>query len=104
MAREISAPQSIQASHHSPAVSAPALPPLPVAIEAIGVTALATLGSTISSKLVDLGIADIGASTEQKHSAWAPFRHNGITVRWTRRRKLFAALHLRHWQAEWKDR
>ena len=60
MAQEISAAQSIQASHHGAPVSSPALPPLHVAIETIGVIALATLGSTISSQLVDLGIADIG--------------------------------------------
>ena len=57
MAQEISTPQSVQASHPA---SAPVLPPLPVAIETIGVIALATLGSTISSQLVDLGIADVG--------------------------------------------
>jgi MFS transporter, DHA2 family, multidrug resistance protein len=59
MAQEVSAPQSLQATHRSPAVSAP-LSPLPVAIETIGVIALAMLGSTISSQLVDLAIADVG--------------------------------------------
>ena len=60
MAQEVSAPQSVRASQRNPAVSTPALPPLPVAIETIGVIVLATLGSTISSQLVDLAIADVG--------------------------------------------
>src|SRR5262252_1410316 len=72
MAQEFSALQSVQASHHSPAVSAPALPPLPMAIETIGVIALATVGSTISSQLVDLGIADIGGgfSISADEASW----------------------------------
>jgi len=72
MAWEISAPQSVQASDRSPAVSAPPLPPLPVAIETIGVIALATVGSTISSQLVDLGIADIGGgfSISADEASW----------------------------------
>jgi MFS transporter, DHA2 family, multidrug resistance protein len=72
MAGEISAPQSVQASPRSSAVSAPALPPLPVAVETIGVIALAALGSTISSQLVDLGIADIGGgfSISADEASW----------------------------------
>ena len=50
--------------HQAPGASAaPAVaahPPLPVAITTIGVIAVAMVGSTISSQLVDLDIADIG--------------------------------------------
>jgi MFS transporter, DHA2 family, multidrug resistance protein len=43
-----------------------------VAIETIGVIALATLGSTISSQLVDLGIADVGGgfSISADEASW----------------------------------
>jgi MFS transporter, DHA2 family, multidrug resistance protein len=41
-------------------VAPAAHPPLPVAITTIGVIAIAMVGSTISSQLVDLDIADIG--------------------------------------------
>jgi len=72
MAQEISAPQSIRASHRSPAVPASTLPLLPLAIETIGVIALATLGSTISSQLVDLAIADVGGgfSVSADEASW----------------------------------
>jgi hypothetical protein len=39
-----------------------ALPPLPVAVQAIGVTTIAMIGSSVSSQLVDLDIADIGGA------------------------------------------
>jgi DHA2 family multidrug resistance protein len=45
----------------SPAASA-AFPPLPVAIKTIGVVTIAMVGSSISSQLVDLAIADIGGA------------------------------------------
>ena len=72
MAQEVSAPQPVQASPRSPAASPAALPPLPAAIETIGVIALATLGSTISSQLVDLGIADVGGgfSISADEASW----------------------------------
>ena len=37
-------------------------PPLPVAVETIGVIAIAMVGSSISSQLVDLAIADVGGA------------------------------------------
>jgi MFS transporter, DHA2 family, multidrug resistance protein len=43
-----------------PAAASPSLPPLSVAIETIGVIAIALFCSTISSQLVDLAIADVG--------------------------------------------
>jgi len=46
----------------APPVAAPSFPPFSTAIGAIGVTALALLGSSISSQLVDLEIADIGGA------------------------------------------
>jgi hypothetical protein len=59
MAQDVSAVRSAETSGGG-VVSVATLPPLPIAIETIGVIAFATLGSTISSQLVDLGIADIG--------------------------------------------
>jgi MFS transporter, DHA2 family, multidrug resistance protein len=49
-------------THQAPRASAPPAvhPPLPVAITTIGVIAVAMVGSTISSQLIDLDIADIG--------------------------------------------
>jgi hypothetical protein len=52
--------RSTQASHGGPAVLPVAVPPLPVAVETIAVISIAMVGSSISSQLVDLGIADIG--------------------------------------------
>jgi DHA2 family multidrug resistance protein len=54
------------------AVSPPALPPLPVAIETIGVVTIAMVGSSISSQLVDLSIADIGGgfSISADQASW----------------------------------
>jgi DHA2 family multidrug resistance protein len=49
-----------QAPGASAAPAVAAHPPLPVAITTIGVIAVAMVGSTISSQLVDLDIADIG--------------------------------------------
>ena len=49
-----------QAPGASAAHTVAAHPPLPVAITTIGVIAVAMVGSTISSQLVDLDIADIG--------------------------------------------
>jgi DHA2 family multidrug resistance protein len=48
------------------------LPPLLVAIETIGVVALALVGSSISSQLVDLAIADIGGafSVSADEASW----------------------------------
>src|SRR5579863_5606443 len=53
-----------------PAVAAH--PPLPVAITTIGVIAVAMVGSTISSQLVDLDIADIGGgfSLSADNASW----------------------------------
>ncbi|HYB09790.1 MAG TPA: MFS transporter [Alphaproteobacteria bacterium] len=42
--------------------AAPALPPLSLAVSAIGVMTLAQIGSSISSQLVDLEIADLGGA------------------------------------------
>src|SRR5207302_6930170 len=49
-----------QAPGASAAPAVAAHPPLPVAVTTIGVIAVAMVGSTISSQLVDLDIADIG--------------------------------------------
>ena len=38
------------------------LPPLWVAVETIGVMTIAMIGSSVSSQLVDLDIADIGGA------------------------------------------
>jgi DHA2 family multidrug resistance protein len=72
MAQDVAASRSVEASVHGAAASPSALPPLPVAMEIIGVIALATLGSTISSQLVDLGIADIGGgfSISADEASW----------------------------------
>src|ERR1700757_3135091 len=60
--------------YQAPAASvAPAAhPPLPVAITTIGVIAVAMVGSTISSQLVDLDIADIGGgfSLSADNASW----------------------------------
>jgi DHA2 family multidrug resistance protein len=45
-----------------PPAPAASLPPLSVAIETIGVMAIATIGSSVSSQLVDLDIADVGGA------------------------------------------
>ena len=72
MALDVSTSRPVEASARGAAASPPALPPLPVAMETIGVIALATLGSTISSQLVDLGIADIGGgfSISADEASW----------------------------------
>lgn len=61
-------------SHQAPRASAAstAHPPLPVAITTIGVIAVAMVGSTISSQLVDLDIADIGGgfSLSADNASW----------------------------------
>jgi MFS transporter, DHA2 family, multidrug resistance protein len=48
------------------------LPPLSVAIETVGVIAIAMIGSTISSQLVDLAIADLGGgfSVSADEASW----------------------------------
>src|SRR5215472_5139130 len=48
------------------------LPPLRVAVQTIGVVAMGQVGSTISSQLVDLGIADIGGgfSISADEASW----------------------------------
>src|SRR5215813_2781101 len=50
----------------------PGPPPLPLAIRTIGVIALAQLGSSISSQLVDLGIPDLGGglSVSADEASW----------------------------------
>ena len=72
MAQDVSAGRSVAASDRSPAVSTPSLPPLPVAIETIGVITIAMLGYTISSQLVDLAIADVGGgfSISADEASW----------------------------------
>jgi hypothetical protein len=59
MAQQESSARSAEASDRGPAGSPPTLPPLPVAIETIGIIAIAMVGSSISSQLVDLAIADV---------------------------------------------
>jgi len=60
--------------YQAPAASAApaAHPPLPIAITTIGVIAVAMVGSTISSQLVDLDIADIGGgfSLSADNASW----------------------------------
>jgi DHA2 family multidrug resistance protein len=70
MAQDVSAARFVAASDRSP--SPPALPPLPVAIETIGVITIAMVGSSISSQLVDLAIADIGGgfSVPADQASW----------------------------------
>jgi len=46
----------------SPAASPAGLPPLRIAIQTVGVVAVGMLGSSISSQLVDLDIADVGGA------------------------------------------
>jgi MFS transporter, DHA2 family, multidrug resistance protein len=72
MAQDVSAARPVEASDRSPAVSPPALPPLSVAIETIGVVAIAMVGSSISSQLVDLTIADVGGgfSVSADQASW----------------------------------
>src|SRR5271166_1002595 len=59
-----------------PAIASPppaaGLPPLPLAIETIGVITIAMVGSSISSQLVDLAIADIGGgfSVSADNASW----------------------------------
>ena len=60
MAHGDASAESIQAAGRGAVVPAPALPPLRVAVETIAVISIAMVGSSISSQLVDLGIADIG--------------------------------------------
>jgi DHA2 family multidrug resistance protein len=61
-----------QAPGASAAPAVAAHPPLPVAITTIGVIAVAMVGSTISSQLVDLDIADIGGgfSLSADEASW----------------------------------
>lgn len=56
----------------APAPGAAGPPPLSVAIQTIGVTAVALVGSSISSQLVDLAIADIGGgfSVSADEASW----------------------------------
>jgi DHA2 family multidrug resistance protein len=63
---------SIQAAGRGAAVPAPALPPLRVAVETIAVISIAMVGSSISSQLVDLGIADSGGgfSLSADEASW----------------------------------
>ena len=55
-----------------PALHPVALPPLRIAVQTIGVVALGLVGSTISSQLVDLAIADIGGgfSISSDEASW----------------------------------
>ena len=53
---------SVRASGASAAHAEAAHPPLSVAITTIGVMAIAMIGSSISSRLVDLDIADIAGA------------------------------------------
>jgi DHA2 family multidrug resistance protein len=56
----------------SPAPSTVSLPPLRIAIQAIGVVVIGILGSSVSSQLVDLDIADIGGafSISSDEASW----------------------------------
>jgi DHA2 family multidrug resistance protein len=56
----------------TPAPSAVGPPPLSVAIQTIGVVAVALVGSSISSQLVDLAIADVGGavSVSADQASW----------------------------------
>jgi MFS transporter, DHA2 family, multidrug resistance protein len=56
----------------NPSASPTAMPPLPVAIKTIGVIAIAMVGSSISSQLVDLAIADVGGgfSISADQASW----------------------------------
>ena len=69
-------------SDRAPAASAAqtvaAHPPLSVAITTIGVIAVAMVGSTISSQLVDLDIADIGGgfSVSADDASWIASRRD----------------------------
>ena len=56
----------------SPAPTAASLPPLGIAIETIGVVAIGMVGSSISSQLVDLAIADVGGgvSISADEASW----------------------------------
>ncbi len=67
-----SSARSAESSDRGPAGSPPTLPPLPVAIETIGVVAIAMVGSSISSQLVDLAIADVGGgfSISADQASW----------------------------------
>jgi DHA2 family multidrug resistance protein len=71
MAHDLSA-RSDEASNHSPAILPTAMPPVPVAIKTIGVIAIAMVGSSISSQLVDLSIADVGGgfSVSADQASW----------------------------------
>src|SRR5882672_12413869 len=59
-------------SDQAPATSVAAHPPLSVAITTIGVMAIAMVGSSISSQLVDLDIADIAGafSVSADEASW----------------------------------
>jgi DHA2 family multidrug resistance protein len=72
MAQQESSARSAEASDRGPAGSPPTLPPLPVAIETIGIIAIAMVGSSISSQLVDLAIADVGGgfSISADQASW----------------------------------
>src|ERR1700739_331129 len=63
---------SDSASAANAAQTVAAHPPLSVAITTIGVIAVAMVGSTISSQLVDLDIADIGGgfSVSADDASW----------------------------------
>jgi DHA2 family multidrug resistance protein len=52
----------VTADTPSPAASPVGLPPLRIAIQTVGVVAVGMLGSSISSQLVDLDIADVGGA------------------------------------------
>src|SRR5438552_1371091 len=56
----------------SPSPSAAGPPPLSVAIATIGVVTVAMVGSSISSQLVDLAIADVGGgfSVSSDEASW----------------------------------
>src|ERR1700750_167973 len=72
MAQDVPAARSVEATGHSAAVPPTALPPLPVAIETVGVIAIAMVGSSISSQLVDLAIAALGGgfSVSADDASW----------------------------------
>src|SRR5216684_3212287 len=67
-----SSARSAESSDRGPAGSPPTLPPLGIAIETIGVVAIGMVGSSISSQLVDLAIADVGGgvSISADEASW----------------------------------
>jgi MFS transporter, DHA2 family, multidrug resistance protein len=72
MAQDVSAVRPVAASDRGAVVSRPAPPPLRASMETIGVMTLAMVGSSISSQLVDLAIADVGGgfSVSADQASW----------------------------------